>query len=147
MPTTTPTTPTMTKELVIVSGDIRGEVEVCQTDTLHDVRALILEEFDDDMLPFEDFCFHVNDIRISEKQEGKKQAWTLSTISLHSKPKQGTKRKLKAFCSCQQNTGKRGRSENEIPNETPAPTLSLACSESPPVSFFKCFRFRQNNSI
>jgi hypothetical protein len=67
------TTTTMTKELVIVSGDIKGEVEVCQTDTLHDVRALILQEFNDDMLPFEDFCFHVNDIRISKKQECKKR--------------------------------------------------------------------------
>jgi hypothetical protein len=29
-------TTTMMKELVIVLGDIKGEVEVCQTDTLHD---------------------------------------------------------------------------------------------------------------
>jgi hypothetical protein len=104
---------------------------------LYDVRALIVEEFDDDMLPFEDFCFHVNGIRISEKQERKKQAWNISTISLHSKSKHGTKRKLEppsSSCSLQ-NAGKRGRSENENHDETPPPASTLACAstESPAV--------------
>jgi hypothetical protein len=119
----------MTKELVIVAGDIKGAVEICETDTLEDVRALILEEFDDDMLPFEYFCFHVNDIRISEKQERKKQVWSLSTVSLHSKSKQGTKRKLESSSTHEQpqSTSKRGRSDDENRKETPASKLASVC--------------------
>jgi hypothetical protein len=135
---TTTTTATTPKELVIVSGDIKGEVEITETDTLKDVRALILEEFDDDMLPCQDFCFHVNDIRISEKQERKKLAWDLSPkrISLHSK--QGIKRKLEASSTHEQDTPKRGRSEHENHDEMSAPAATLACAsiESPPNEFF-----------
>ena len=108
----------MTKGLVIVWGEIKGEVEICETDTLQDVRALILEEFDKDMLPCQDFCFHLNDIRVSEKQERKKHAWNISTISLHSKQERqgGTKRKLE--------------SENENQNETPAATAAAAAASA-----------------
>ena len=109
----------MTKELLIVTGDLKGEVEICETDTLKDVRALILEEFDDEMLPFQDFCFHVNDIRISEKQERKKQAWNLSTISLHSKSELGTKRKLESPSSSPQSPLKRVRWDIENNTEHP----------------------------
>ena len=106
----------MTKDLVIVWEDTKGEVAICETDTLQDVRALILKEFDDDMLPFGDFFFHVNDIRISAKQECKKQAWNLSTISLHSKHKrQGTKRKV------------------ESEDDTPAAASTSACASIAPM--------------
>jgi hypothetical protein len=93
-----------TKQLIIVSGEIKGEVEICETDSLKDVQALILEEFDDDMLSCSSsdgaFCFHVNDIRIAHKQEECKMAWNLVSshdnnsnnnpiiVSLHSKQQQ-----------------------------------------------------------
>jgi hypothetical protein len=66
---------TATKELIVMSGAIKGAVDISQTSTLKDVRASILQEFDDDMLPCEDFCFYVNEIRISQKQEALKMAW------------------------------------------------------------------------
>ena len=122
-----------TKELLIESGDIKAEVEISETDTLKDVRALILEEFDDDMLPCQDFCFHVNDIRVSTKQERKKLAWNLSNKPIRLHLKQGTKRKLEA--STEESTSiKRGRSENENHNETRALATTLACApiNSPP---------------
>ena len=104
---------TMMKGLVILWGEIKGEVEICETDTLQNVRALILEEFDNDMLPCQDFCFHLNDIRVSEKQESKKKAWNISTISLHSKQeRQGIKRKLE--------------SENEMPTAAASALASMA---------------------
>jgi hypothetical protein len=132
----TTTAPGITKELVIdVSGDIKGKVEICQTDTLKDVRALILEEFDDDMIPFEHFCFHVNGVRISEKQECKNQAWDLSPklVSLHSKL--GTRHKLESSSTQRQSASKHGRSDDENHNEMPAPAATLPCAfiEWPPV--------------
>ena len=119
---TTTTTLAMTKGLVVFWGEIKGEVDICETDTLQDVRALILEEFDKDMLPCQDFCFHLNDIRVSEKQERKKQAWNISTISLHSKLERqgGTKRKLE--------------SKNEKQNETPAAASTSACASIAPMN-------------
>ena len=107
----------MTKGLVILWGEIKGEVEICETDTLQNVRALILEEFDNDMLPCQDFCFHLNDIRVSEKQESKKKAWNISILSLHSKQeRQGTKRKLE--------------SKNENQNETPAAAAAASAASA-----------------
>lgn len=80
------------KELVISSGGVSGFVEVSSRDTLSDVRSLIMEEFDDDMIPDEgDFYFSANTIRLSAKQEARKLAWDLlssnATISIHSKRK------------------------------------------------------------
>jgi hypothetical protein len=145
----TPSTMIKKDLVIIVSAEIKGEVEICETDTLEDVRHKIDDEFEDDMMiPFEDdcFCFHVNDgIRISEKQECKKQAWNLTNIRLHSKSnskftKQGTKRKLESSNSSQEQSTagtKRSKNENEDNhNVTPASASApLACSsrKSPPV--------------
>jgi hypothetical protein len=88
-------TTTATKELIVMSGAIKGAVDVSQTSTLKNVRASILREFDDDMLPCEDFCFYINDIRISQKQEALKMVWAFVQevpVSIH--PKQGNKRAL-----------------------------------------------------
>jgi hypothetical protein len=42
--------PIFKKELIIESGSIKGSVEVGPDDTPADVRVLLHEEFDDDML-------------------------------------------------------------------------------------------------
>jgi hypothetical protein len=86
------------KELIIESGSIKGFVEVGPDDTLADVRVLLHEEFDDDMLPtytsssssmmkdadadavitdaaLDDFYFCVAGVRLSRKQERRKRAW------------------------------------------------------------------------
>lgn len=83
--------PPQLKELVIESGGVPGFVEVAPTDTLSNVRSLIMDEFDDDMIPDEgDFYFCVNGIRMSAKQEARKNAWDLQEnhrVSIHSKRK------------------------------------------------------------
>jgi len=64
-----------TKELVLVcAGGIKGVLDVQEKDTLADVRIQIDEELDDDLI-VPDFAFHVDDVRISQKQERKKLAW------------------------------------------------------------------------
>jgi hypothetical protein len=78
------------KDLAIFYGEIKGFTQVSKKHTLKDVRASILEEFDDDMLPGDDaFCFHINDFRISRKQEDRKLAWDIveneQVLSLHPK--------------------------------------------------------------
>jgi hypothetical protein len=87
--------PPPSKDLAIFYGKIKGFAHVSQEFTLKDVRALILQEFDDDMTPGDgDFCFHINDFRISRKQEGRKLAWDLfknrQVLSLHPKNKANT---------------------------------------------------------
>ena len=63
------------KELVLVcAGGIKGVLDVQEKDTLADVRIQIDEELDDDLI-VSDFAFHVDDVRISQKQERKKLAW------------------------------------------------------------------------
>ena len=70
-------TPTPTKELVITcAGGIRGALEVTSTETLEDVRARILEELDSDLI-LPDFGFHINEVRVSQKQEKTKRAWDI----------------------------------------------------------------------
>ena len=73
-------------------GACTGFVEVCRTDTLSDVRSLVMDDFDDDMIPDDgDFYFAVNGIRLSIKQEARKSAWDLletsGQVSIHSKRK------------------------------------------------------------
>ena len=57
----------------------------CLTRVSLDVRQLIMEELDDDLI-VENFAFHVNDCRISAKQEKKKLAWSIigKAVSLQS---------------------------------------------------------------
>ena len=63
------------KELIITCvGGIKGAIVVDENDTLIDVRALIYNELDEDLI-LPDFGFHVNGVRISQKQEGKNRAW------------------------------------------------------------------------
>ena len=64
-----------TKELPIQTGGVRGMVEVGPYDTLAKVRLKIVEQWDDDMLPAEDFCLWVGPTRLSRKQEARKRAW------------------------------------------------------------------------
>jgi hypothetical protein len=89
--TTTAARTSTKKELVIESGDCKGSVEVGPHDTLADVRVLVHEEFDDEMLPNgammngndanasdaarDAFYFCVDGIRVSRKQELRKLAW------------------------------------------------------------------------
>uniref|UniRef100_A0A7S1ZFA6 Uncharacterized protein n=1 Tax=Ditylum brightwellii TaxID=49249 RepID=A0A7S1ZFA6_9STRA len=76
-----------TKELVLVcAGGIKGALDVKEKDTLADVRCQIEEEFDDDLI-VPDFAFHVDGIRISQKQEKKKLGWQIvgKVVSLHSR--------------------------------------------------------------
>ena len=79
------------KELVICCQECSGFVEIKANHTLSDVRSLIMDEFDDDMIPDEgDFYFSVDGIRLSAKQESRRKAWDLqenNRISIHSKRK------------------------------------------------------------
>jgi hypothetical protein len=80
--TTATASTTAKKELIIESGNCKGSVEIGSHDTLADVRALLHEEFDDDMLPTndgdaarDDFYFCVAGVRLGRKQEPRKRAW------------------------------------------------------------------------
>ena len=92
---------TAKREFIINSKGEDGYVEVSSSDTLRDVRRLILEDFDVEQLPnidsggidkkecscssgdneegtsnlIPDFAFNVNGIRISTKQESRKNAF------------------------------------------------------------------------
>jgi len=69
--------PSTLEFIIQCAGDIKGAVDVKEADTLEDVRKKIEEELDDDLIPVPGFGFHVNGIRISQKQERKKRAWDL----------------------------------------------------------------------
>jgi hypothetical protein len=59
-------------ELIINSGGVSGFVEISLKDTMSHVRSLIMDEFDEDMIPDQgDFYFCVNGIRLSTKQEAR----------------------------------------------------------------------------
>jgi hypothetical protein len=58
---------------------IQARSSIVETDTFQQVRATILEEFDDDMMPGPDFCFHVNGCCLSRKQESCRLAWSILT--------------------------------------------------------------------
>jgi hypothetical protein len=138
-------TPTMTKYLVIVTGDIKGAVEISKTSTLKNVRTSIEEEFDYEMLlpSGEEFCFYMNDIRIARKQETRRMAWNLTNdntiISLH--PKQGSKRKVEACSSREEQsttTAKRGRSEDGKPIPTNVLSIGTNTCVTKDASFHSC---------
>ena len=76
--------------MVVVSGKIRGSIDVEEHHTMQDVRTLIMDEFDDDMLPSGKFVFHVNGVRLSSKQEPRKLAWDMiqKVVSLYPKTNQ-----------------------------------------------------------
>ena len=75
------------KELIVTSLGEDGYVEVSATDTLTQVRALILEELDEEQLPVKEFSFKVNGIRISAKQEERKLAFDLLEAKIELVPK------------------------------------------------------------
>ena len=67
-----------TKELILTCFDgVKGSIDTTETDTLATLRDKIHEELDDDLIPIPGFGFHVNDIRVSLKQETKKRTWDL----------------------------------------------------------------------
>ena len=67
---------TLTKQLILECADgLKGVVDILETDTLAHVRNKIYDEWDDDLIPLPDFGFHVDEIRISLKQEKKNKAW------------------------------------------------------------------------
>jgi hypothetical protein len=78
------------KKLVIVYGEIKAMVRVSESDTLLDVRIMIVTKFDDDMFPSGEFCFHVDRISIPRRQEEENLAWDIldneDTVSLHPMP-------------------------------------------------------------
>jgi hypothetical protein len=57
------------KELVVHTGDFQGLIEAQSHHTLADTRALLSEDFDDDMLPQGEFFFCNNGVRVTSKQE------------------------------------------------------------------------------
>jgi hypothetical protein len=60
----------------------QGYVDVLPNHTLADVRTLIFEYFDEDMLPTDaDFYFCVYSIRVSKKQEARKRVWALAAAA------------------------------------------------------------------
>jgi hypothetical protein len=67
------------KDFIVDYGDGKSSVDVTSEHTLADVRRLMYEDWDDDMLPDQDveWAFWVFDsgIRIPEKQESRKKAW------------------------------------------------------------------------
>jgi len=76
-----------TKELILIcAGGVKGYLDVGEKDTLEDVRCLIEEELDDDLI-MPNFAFHVDDIRISNKQEKKKLAWQILNKVVSIQPK------------------------------------------------------------
>jgi hypothetical protein len=124
--------PATTKELVINCFDSgeQGVVEVSETDTLRHVRSLILEEFDEDLLPSPNggFCFRVNgNIRISEKQEAKKLAWDYLSqdkqLSLHARATTG-KRNLEETAT------KTAEQQQQPQRPEPAKRARISTSES-----------------
>jgi len=75
-------TSTCTKEFIVHCGDGKAGVNVTSEHTLGDVRRLMYEDWDEDILPDRDvewaFCVVDSDCRdwqINEKQERRKQAW------------------------------------------------------------------------
>ena len=79
-----------TKELNLTCfNGVKGSIDTTETDTLATLRDKIHKELDDDMIPIPDFGFHVNDRRVSVKQETKKRTWDLITskvkVSLETK--------------------------------------------------------------
>lgn len=79
------------KELTVWIDDQRCAVDVSSTNTLCDVRAKILEDFDHDMLPeqSQDFSISIGTTRLSKKQESRKLAWDViakdGSLTLHAK--------------------------------------------------------------
>ena len=71
----------MFRELPVVSGTATGYVErVEQHHTLEDVRNMILEQWDENMLPSQTgFYFCISGTRVMSKQEKNKSAWDLLT--------------------------------------------------------------------
>jgi hypothetical protein len=69
------TSPTKKRLILECAHGVKGVIDALETDTLEHVREKIHEELDDDMIPSPDFSFHVDDIRISLKQEKKNRAW------------------------------------------------------------------------
>jgi hypothetical protein len=62
------------RSLVVETGGDRGMVQIEPRHSLHDVRHLIQEEFDDEMIPQPDFYFMLDDVRIGRKQEARYKA-------------------------------------------------------------------------
>ena len=71
----------MFRELTVVSGTETGYIErVEEHHTLEDVRNMILEQWDEDMLPPQtEFYFCIAGTRVMSKQEKNKRAWDLLT--------------------------------------------------------------------
>lgn len=114
-------------ELIINSGGVSGFVEVSLEDTMSHVRSLIMDEFDEDMIPDQgDFYFCVNGIRLSAKQEARKLAMDLlnggHTVSIHSKRK-------KQKVSEEIETLKEARVETQDPLVTEASAATITTNE------------------
>lgn len=67
--------PRKTKELILICADgEKGMLDVDESMTLADVRKQIYEELDDDLI-IEDFVFHIDGVRVSAKQETRKNVY------------------------------------------------------------------------
>ena len=83
---------TMTTQLVVTSCDgIKGSVDVIESTTMEDVRALLMDEFDEDMLPSEDWAFFIDGIRLSAKQETRRKALDVMNKNIHIESKERAK--------------------------------------------------------
>jgi hypothetical protein len=78
-----------TKEFIVTSGHRNGSVEVDSEHTLSDVRALILDDFDEHMLPppTQEWAFWVNGLHVGSKLELEISAWDIIDEDIHLIPK------------------------------------------------------------
>jgi len=74
------------RDLLVQTPSCKGYVTIKETDTLQEVRQLILEDFDSDMIGDDkDFCFQVESVRISRKQETRKRVWDCREVDIYPK--------------------------------------------------------------
>ncbi len=76
-----------TKDFVVTCGDIKGSVGVEENDTLAEVRTLLEEEFDEDMLPSVPWVYWVDGSRLSAKQEARRLAFSVRGKQVELRPK------------------------------------------------------------
>jgi hypothetical protein len=109
------------KEIVVecVDDGFKGFVETLASHTLHDLRQLLADEFDDDMLPT-DYYFSCDDIRYSTKQEAKKRVWDLIdrdvAVRIHDKSR-GQKRGPPSAAPDESNGGGDGNKKLRTSND------------------------------
>ena len=138
-----------TKELIVswLEGGVKGSVEVTALSTLADVRCLILEEFDEDMLPSfssaeaaneaassnsnsksksNQWVFVIDGIRISSKQESKRKAWKyIDSKDIQIKQKSQNQQQKAVVGNNNNNSSPQQLNDNNMPSLAPSRTVPL----------------------